>query len=146
MHKKAAYKIILWSVVYAFYIIFILLSFLESYGPPNEATSQWKYDHAQLHYALISLPAFFLYIFLVLKDIKLIKYVRWFIYSLVYIEVFFASHICLMVFGPAVMWISLLTVQVGMIAYIILISNAAKKDREDFKNAELKNQDVSNDS
>lgn len=69
------------------------------------------------------------------------SYIRYFIS-----KYFFATHICLMVFGPAVLWITLFTAQGGIVAFIALMSFAAKKDREDFKNPELKNQDVSNES
>ena len=67
--SNASVSIIISTVLFVLYVVFIAFPFLATNQPPNESTSKWAYDYAPVHYAMIYFPAFALYVYSILKNI-----------------------------------------------------------------------------
>lgn len=113
-------NIIISTILFILYIVFIAFPFLAANQPPNESTSKWAYDYAPVHYAMIYFPAFALYIYAILKNILYIRCIRWLIYPIVFITLFIAIHMLFFVFSMVILWFLLITLPVGAIALIVI--------------------------
>ena len=113
-------NIIIATILFILYIVFVAFPFLVANQPPNEATTKWTYDYAPVHYAMIYFPAFALYVYSILKNILNVKCMRWLVYPLVFVMLFIATHMVFFVFSMVILWFGLITIPVGFIALIAI--------------------------
>jgi len=136
----ATTKILVSTILFILYISFVAFPFLAANQPPNEATSQWAYSAAPLHYALLYFPAFALYVYSICKNILDIQHIRWLIYPIIFIVLFVGAHMLFFVFSMIILWFCILTIPLGLAALIILEVFAIHLDiKNSHKNAENKN-------
>ena len=142
---SAIRNILIATVLFVLYIVFVAYPFLAANQPPNESTSKWAYDYAPVHYAMIYFPAYALYVYSILKNILNIKYLRWLIYPLVFIMLFIATHMVFFVFSMVILWFGLITIPVGFISLIAIEGLAIGLDIKGHKqNAETNTDNCAN--
>lgn len=118
--SNASVSIIISTVLFVLYVVFIAFPFLATNQPPNESTSKWAYDYAPVHYAMIYFPAFALYVYSILKNILNVKHIRWLIYPVVFVMLFVAIHMVFFVYSMAILWFGLVTIPLGFIGLIAI--------------------------
>ncbi len=148
MFKKlnASVDIIISTIFFLLYVIYIVFPFLAVNEPPNEATSKWAYDYAPVHYAMIYFPAFALYLYAILKNILNVKRIRRLIYPIVFIMLFIAIHMLFFVFSMVILWFLLFTIPIGAITLIVIerlaISLDVKERKQITDTGVSKNEDI----
>lgn len=130
---KSSKTIFIATLVYIFYVAFIVMPFFWYVSPPNEATSVWKFQAAPLFFALLFYPAFWLWSYSVVKNIFDVRYLRTLIYTIVYIITFASIHLLFFIFSAVILWCLLLTLPIGIILLVILISVSIIFDIKDFE-------------
>ena len=133
--SNASVSIIISTVLFVLYVVFIAFPFLATNQPPNESTSKWAYDYAPVHYAMIYFPAFALYVYSILKNILNVKHIRWLIYPIVFVMLFVAIHMVFFVFSMVILWFGLITIPAGFIALIVVEGVAICLDIKEHKEA-----------
>lgn len=133
--SNASVSIIISTVLFVLYVVFIAFPFLATNQPPNESTSKWAYDYAPVHYAMIYFPAFALYVYSILKNILNVKHIRWLIYPIVFVMLFVAIHMVFFVFSMVILWFILITIPAGFIALIVVERVAICLDIKEHKEA-----------
>lgn len=113
------------------YVIFVAFPFLAANQPPNEATSEWKYAYAPLHYAMIFYPAYLAYFMFVADNITRVRHIRKLIYPLCFITLFAATHMVFFIYGMVILWFSLITVPLGLLTLLAVEILAVVLDRRD---------------
>ena len=129
----APINILLATLAFVLYIVFVAYPFLVTNQPPNEASSTWAYDYAPVHYALIYFPAYILYLIVICKNIISVKKIRWFIYPIIFIILFVATHMVFFVFSMIILWFCIITVPAGFCGFVATECFAIWLDIYDFK-------------
>ncbi len=130
---KSCKTIFIATLVYIFYVAFIVMPFFWYASPPNEATIVWKFPMAPLFFALLFYPAFWLWSYSVVKNIFDVRYLRTLIYTIVYIITIASIHILFFIFSAVILWCLLLTLPIGIILLVILIFISIIFDIKDFR-------------
>ena len=113
-------NIFLATILFILYVMFVAYPFLAANQPPNEASSQWAYQDAPIHYGLIYFPAFAIYVYIILRNVLNVNKLRWLVYPIIFIMLFVAVHMVLFIYSMVVLWLGLLTIPIGFITLIIV--------------------------
>ena len=131
--NKSNKTILITTAIYIAYTIFIVIPFLKYAAPQNEGTIDWKFKYAPFVFAGLFYPIFWLWSWLVTKNIFNVRYLRTLIYNLVYIVAFISIHINLLITHPMILFITLVTIPIGILILIGLLITSIIFDIKDFK-------------
>lgn len=131
--NKSNKTILLTTAIYIAYTIFIVIPFLKYAAPQNEGTIDWKFKYAPFVFAGLFYPIFWLWSWVVTKNIFNVRYLRTLIYNLVYIVTFISIHITLLITHPMILIITLVTIPIGILILIGLLITSIIFDIKDFK-------------
>lgn len=139
--NKSNKTILLTTAIYIAYTIFIVIPFLEYAAPINEGTMDWKFKYAPFVFAGLFYPIFWLWSWVVTKNIFNVHYLRTLIYNLVYIVTFISIHITLLITHPMILIIAIVTIPIGILILIGLLITSIIFDIKDFKqNKDIRNE------
>lgn len=140
--NKSNKTILLTTAIYIAYTIFIVIPFLEYAAPINEGTMDWKFKYTPFIFAGLFYPIFWLWSWLVTKNIFNVRYLRTLIYNLVYIVAFISMHIALyLIIHPMFLIIAIVTIPIGTLILIGLLITSIIFDIKDFKqNKDIRNE------
>lgn len=131
--NKSNKTILITTAIYIAYTIFIVIPFLKYAAPQNEGTIDWKFKYAPFVFAGLFYPIFWLWSWLVTKNIFNVHYLRTLIYNLVYIVTFISIHITLLITHPMILIIAIVTIPIGILILIALLITSIIFDIKDFK-------------
>ena len=100
-------------------------------APISELSRTWRYESAQLHYALLFYSAFWIYLCIISKYVLNIRYMRSIIYPFCFIVIFFAFHGVAMIWGRVVLWGMVVSIPLGLVALGFVFFISLKKDIQD---------------
>ena len=139
--NKSNKTILITTAIYIAYTIFIVIPFLKYAAPQNEGTIDWKFKYAPFVFAGLFYPIFWLWSWLVTKNIFNVHYLRTLIYNLVYIVAFISIHITLLITHPMILIIAIVTIPLGILILIGLLITSIIFDIKDFKqNKDIRNE------
>lgn len=139
--NKSNKTILITTAIYIAYTIFIVIPFLKYAAPQNEGTIDWKFKYAPFVFAGLFYPIFWLWSWLVTKNIFNVRYLRTLIYNLVYIVTFISIHITLLITHPMILIIAIVTIPIGILILIGLLITSIIFDIKDFKqNKDIRNE------
>lgn len=131
--NKSNKTILITTAIYIAYTIFIVIPFLKYAAPQNEGTIDWEFKYAPFVFAGLFYPIFWLWSWLVTKNIFNVHYLRTLIYNLVYIVTFISIHITLLITHPMILIIAIVTIPIGTLILIGLLITSIIFDIKDFK-------------
>lgn len=126
-------NIIVATILFVLYIVFVAFPFFAATSPQTEASLEWAYNYAPIHYAMIYFPAFAIYVYSILKNILAVRYIRSLIYPIVFIILFVAVHMVFFVFSAVILWFAIITIPVGFIVLVAIEMLAIYFDIKDRK-------------
>lgn len=134
---KAIFNILISTLIIIVYVALVVIPFFVNNSPPNEATSQWSYNNAPLHYALLFYPIVALYCISVVKNIFNVKSFRCIIYPICFCMLFVLCHMCFFVLSAVILFVCIITIPLGALILFFITIFALVLDIKSFKNIEI---------
>jgi len=138
--KSSSAKVLLISVIWILYIIFVIVPFAENQGLLNATTP--PQEDKTLIYFLLTTPVFIAYIVFLCICRKKITFPKSLIYPLIITSLYIGLFACLLAMGWPILWFVVLTIVIVIIAIIVSFIIGLIKDiryRKKLKQGEQNN-------
>ncbi len=134
--QKAICNILISTLITIAYVALVVIPFFVDNSPPNESTLQWSYRNAPLHYALLFYPIVIAYCIAIAKNILKVQSFRFIIYPICFCMLFVLCHMCFFVLSAVILWFCLITLPLGCLALLFIITFALILDIKGSRNSE----------
>jgi len=124
--KSSSAKVLLISVIWILYIIFVIVPFAEKQGFLNATTP--PQEDKTLIYFLLTTPVFIAYIVFVCVCCKKITFPKSIIYPLIVISLYIGLFACLLAMGWPILWFMIFTIVIVIIFVIVSFIIGLVKD------------------